>query len=182
MRIRQITPTFGSPVLLAVALTLWPGVALQARAQEADEPPPANERNAWFNLGVAGSPDGLGLAGSISYRAAERLLISARGMGVESLQICIFDPCSATRTYELAFLPGLVVVQNRKLLASLSAGVGLIRRKASSSQVVTEVGLPLELQLYLLPSRSVGFGVTGLANFNRGGTFWAGVLGLQIGL
>jgi hypothetical protein len=183
MRIRQVTPPFGRPVLIAAVLTLWPGVAVQARAQETAEAPPAKERHTWLNIGIAGSPDGLGLVGSVSFKAADPLLITARGTVVDEIQFCPSGSCTTPpdRVYELAVLPGLVA-QNSDLLASLSAGVGVIVRTYSEPPTVTEIGLPVELQLYLLPTRSVGFGVTGLANFNRSGTFWAVVLGLQIGL
>lgn len=147
--------------------------------------------NTWLNLGIGGSTHGL--TGQISLSVQNGIhLITLRY--VSNTEFNIMGPTPSESVWDISILYGRSW-ESRLAMASISGGLGLvggIRRGdyirsngwfSSTYQKCpfSTVGFPVDIQLFWLPFRFLGFGIQGFANLNSEESFYGFVLGLQVG-
>jgi hypothetical protein len=147
--------------------------------------------NVWLNLGIGGSTHGL--AGLISMSVQNDIhLITFRY--VSSTEFVILGPTPSESVWDISILYGRFW-KSRLAMVSISGGLGLVGGIRRGDYIRSDgwfsskyqkcpfstVGFPVDIQLFWMPSRFLGFSIQGFANLNSEESFYGFVLGLQVG-
>ena len=150
----------------------------------------------WVNLGYGGSSVGKSFGASYSQQLAGGLLSGRFIYNREDTSILFSGPAPAERVWDIGMLYGLMG-KEKYAMASISAGLsvvggvhrgeflyrttGIFGRRHYEKNEFSNIGIPVELQLFITPFAFLGLGFYGFANLNAEESFAGGLICLQLG-
>ncbi|WP_211483060.1 hypothetical protein [Fodinibius roseus] len=142
---------------------------------------PNNKNSFWINAGIGVGTPGIAGIASASYQFLGSNLLSLRG--------AITGELFGDELWDIGLLYGRATTA-QDYHASISAGLAVMGGSRSSGglfsdtpreEVSRQVGFPIGGQLFWLPSRFIGLGLSGFANLNGERSFAGLAFSLQIG-
>lgn len=144
------------------------GVLPASAQQSAPIDEDTTHRYGWVNGGLGTGRTGLGLSLAGGVPVGHRLFVGGRHVRTTEIEISLGPTSSpSAKTWDAGPLVGLVE-QGRWGHLSLASGVTVVggRRPDDPEPKSSTLGVPLDVQAFFTPIRSVGIGVHGYANVN----------------